>query len=93
MCVIYISYFISTYTLSFIFLPLNLFYVYLKHTHTHTLVCLSSHAHKATVMDIKWNRNGNWLATASRDYLIKVYDVRMMRELYVLKGHKKDVNS
>lgn len=84
-CVIYINYFINTYTLSFIFLPLNLFYVYLKHTH--------SHAHKATVMDIKWNRNGNWLATASRDYLIKVYDVRMMRELYVLKGHKKDVNS
>lgn len=56
-------------------------------------MCLSSHAHKATVMDIKWNRNGNWFATASRDYLIKVYDVRMMRELYVLKGHKKDVNS
>ncbi|XP_019857308.1 PREDICTED: flowering time control protein FY-like [Amphimedon queenslandica] len=51
------------------------------------------HAHKATVMDIKWNRNGNWLATASRDYLIKLYDVRMMKELYVLKGHKKDVNT
>ena len=55
--------------------------------------CISRHAHKATVMDIKWNRNGNWLATASRDYLIKLYDVRMMKELYVLKGHKKDVNS
>ena len=36
-CVIYINYFINTYTLSFIFLPLNLFYVYLKHT----LTCVS----------------------------------------------------
>ena len=52
-----------------------------------------SHAHKATVMDVKWNPNGNWFGTASRDHLIKIYDIRMMKELWVLKGHKKDVNS
>ena len=55
--------------------------------------CHSSHAHKATVMDVKWNGNGNWLATASRDHLIKLFDIRTMKELWVLKGHKKDVNS
>ncbi len=44
-------------------------------------------------MDVKWNPNGNWFATASRDHLIKIYDIRMMKELWVLKGHKKDVNS
>ena len=31
-----------------------------------------SHAHKATVMCVKWNHNGNWLATAARDHLIDV---------------------
>lgn len=52
-----------------------------------------SHAHKATVMSVRWNRNGNWLATAARDHLIKIFDIRAMKELCTLKGHKKDVNS
>ena len=43
-------------------------------------------------MSVKWNQNGNWLLTASRDHLIKVYDIRNMREMYTLKAHKKDVN-
>ena len=55
--------------------------------------CTCSHAHKATVMSVNWNKNGNWLLTASRDHLIKVYDIRAMKEMYTLKGHKKDVNS
>lgn len=55
--------------------------------------CTHSHAHKATVMSVNWNQNGNWLLTASRDHLIKVYDIRAMKEMYTLKGHKKDVNS
>ena len=44
-------------------------------------------------MSVKWNQNGNWLATAARDHLIKIFDIRMMKEMYVLKGHKNDVNS
>ena len=44
-------------------------------------------------MSVNWNKNGNWLLTASRDHLIKVYDIRAMKEMYTLKGHKKDVNS
>jgi len=44
-------------------------------------------------MSVNWNQNGNWLLTASRDHLIKVYDIRAMKEMYTLKGHKKDVNS
>lgn len=53
---------------------------------------MCSHAHKATVMDLKWHSGGNLLVTASRDHLIKLYDIRAMKELGVLKGHKKDVN-
>ena len=57
-------------------------------------VCiLCSHAHKAAVTSVRWNQNGNWLLTASRDHLIKLYDIRTMKEMEVLKGHKLDVNS
>ncbi len=41
----------------------------------------------------KRNDNGNWLLTGSRDQLVKVYDIRAMRELCSLKGHHKEVTS
>ena len=56
------------------------------------MIVFLSHSHKAAVMSVKWNRNGNWLLTGSRDHLIKVYDIRAMKEMYTLKAHKKDVN-
>lgn len=49
------------------------------------------HAHKNTVMDLKWNRNGNWLLTASRDHLIKIFDIRnLAQEMQTFRGHKKE---
>lgn len=39
------------------------------------------------------NDNGNWLITGSRDQLIKLYDIRAMRELCSLKGHHKEITS
>ncbi|XP_063240646.1 pre-mRNA 3' end processing protein WDR33 [Bacillus rossius redtenbacheri] len=52
------------------------------------------HAHKSTVMDIKWNRNGNWLVTASRDHLLKLFDVRnLSQEVQTFRGHKKEASS
>ncbi|RWS15326.1 Csa-G protein beta 2-like protein [Dinothrombium tinctorium] len=49
------------------------------------------HAHKNTVMDVKWNQNGNWLLTASRDHLIKIFDIRnMSQEMQTFRGHKKE---
>ena len=56
-------------------------------------LCLSifSHAHKNTVMEVKWNLNGNWLLTASRDHLCKLFDIRNLKEeLQVFRGHKKE---
>ena len=42
-------------------------------------------------MDIKWNRNGNWLLTAARDHLMKLFDIRNLKEeLQIFKGHKKE---
>ena len=49
------------------------------------------HIHKNAVLDARWNRNGNWLGTCSRDSQVVVYDIRMMRELEILRGHKKEV--
>ncbi|CAO1406011.1 unnamed protein product [Diamesa serratosioi] len=52
------------------------------------------HAHKSTVMDLKWNDNGNWLVTASRDHLLKLFDLRNLKEeLQVFRGHKKEASS
>ncbi|XP_076472222.1 uncharacterized protein LOC143301721 isoform X2 [Babylonia areolata] len=52
------------------------------------------HAHKHTVMDLRWNRNGQWLLTASRDHLLKVFDIRNMKtDMQTFKGHKKEATS
>lgn len=54
------------------------------------MMCLR-HAHKNTVMEVKWNLNGNWLLTASRDHLCKLFDIRNLKEeLQVFRGHKKE---
>ncbi|KAK4307492.1 hypothetical protein Pmani_020744 [Petrolisthes manimaculis] len=51
------------------------------------------HAHKSTVMDLKWNGNGNWLCSASRDHLLKLFDVRnLSTEFQVFRGHKKEAS-
>ena len=45
-------------------------------------------------MDVKWNSNGNWLLTASRDHLLKIFDIRKTKEeLQTFRGHKKDVTT
>lgn len=45
-------------------------------------------------MDAKWNKNGNWLLTASRDHLIKLFDIRNMnQEMQTFRGHKKEATS
>ncbi|XP_028988028.1 pre-mRNA 3' end processing protein WDR33 isoform X2 [Betta splendens] len=52
------------------------------------------HAHKNTVMEVKWNLNGNWLLTASRDHLCKLFDIRNLKEeLQVFRGHKKEATA
>lgn len=52
------------------------------------------HAHKSTVMELKWNRNGNWLLTASRDHLLKLFDIRNMKEeMQTFRGHKKEATA
>ncbi|KAK2988287.1 hypothetical protein RJ640_017504 [Escallonia rubra] len=53
------------------------------------VVC--SHGHKNTVLCVKWNQNGNWVLTASKDQIIKLYDIRAMKELESFRGHRKDV--
>ncbi|VVC44818.1 WD40/YVTN repeat-like-containing domain,WD40-repeat-containing domain,WD40 repeat,WD40 repeat [Cinara cedri] len=51
-------------------------------------------AHKSTVMDVKWNANGNWLVSASSDSLLKLFDIRnLSRTVQTFKGHKNKVNT
>ena len=41
-------------------------------------------------MQIRWNQNGNWLLTASRDHLLKLFDIRAMKEMQTFRGHKRE---
>lgn len=50
-----------------------------------------SQDHKSSVMAVQWNSNGNWLLTGGRDHLIKLYDIRIMKEMHTFRGHKKEV--
>lgn len=52
---------------------------------------INSHGHKNTILGLEWNKNGNWLLTGSRDQLVRVYDIRTMKELQTFKGHPKEV--
>ncbi|KAL0277592.1 UNVERIFIED_CONTAM: hypothetical protein PYX00_004826 [Menopon gallinae] len=56
--------------------------------------CLTTlHAHKSTVMDLKWNKNGNWFVTASRDHFLKLFDVRNLSQVVqTFRGHKKEAS-
>lgn len=52
------------------------------------------HAHKSTVMDLQWNNNGNWLLSASRDHLLKLFDIRNLKEeVQTFRGHKKEASA
>ena len=67
------------------------------------------YAHKGTVMDIQWAKNGYWLASAARDHLVKVlkkvkqkilnfyskvFDIRNLKTEYqILRGHKKEASA
>jgi len=42
-------------------------------------------------LGLKWNKNGNWLITASRDQVLRIYDIRTMKEFQNFRGHKKEV--
>lgn len=50
------------------------------------------HGHKKQVNSCLWNANGNWLASGSMDGLIKLYDIRTMREVEVWRGQNSEVS-
>jgi WD40 repeat protein len=45
------------------------------------------------ILDVKWNKNGNWLLTSAKDQQIKLHDIRMMKEIKSFRAHKKEINS
>merc|ERR1719219_1564416 len=51
------------------------------------------HCHNGTVMELEWNRNGRYLLTASRDHMIKLFDIRnLKKDLQTFKGHKQEAS-
>lgn len=49
--------------------------------------------HNNAVNDLKWNKHGNFLVTCSKDKLVKLFDIRAMKEFAVFRGHKSDIIS
>jgi polyadenylation factor subunit 2 len=61
------------------------------------------HGHKHTITGLKWNKNGliliyflrlgNWLLSSSRDCILRLFDIRTMKEIRAFRGHEKEVTS
>lgn len=51
----------------------------------------SLHGHKGPVNAVRWSSNGNWLLTCSSDNSMKVFDLRTLKCLSTLSGHKANV--
>ena len=49
--------------------------------------------HGQTINRVKWNKNGNWLLTASADRCIKAIDIRVMKEFCWFRSHEKEVGA
>lgn len=48
------------------------YFVFLIKVLCYNMVYICSHGHKNIVHCVKWNQNGNWVLTASKDQIIKV---------------------
>ena len=57
--------------------------------------CLADlHAHKNTVNRLAWcPSNPHWFLSGSRDNLVKVFDIRTMREFQTNRIHKKEITA
>lgn len=57
--------------------------------------CLTTlHGHKNTVAMTKFEpTNGVLLASCARDPTARIFDIRMMRDVFLLRGHEKEISS
>ena len=51
------------------------------------------HLHKNSINRLRFNQNGNWILSGSKDHTVKVSDIRMMKEIQIFKGHDSEVNT
>ena len=47
--------------------------------------------HANSINCIKWNNNGNWLLSCARDQSIRMYDLRMVKEIQAFTGIDSEV--
>jgi len=57
------------------------------------LCSLYEHKHLNTITKVLFNQNGNWIITSGRDQIVKLYDIRTMKELSIFRGHNSEVLS
>jgi WD40 repeat protein len=52
---------------------------------------VARHSHRAVVNSTRWSPDGNLVATAGGEGLIRLFDIRTFKELEPLKGHKEPI--
>lgn len=55
------------------------------------MLILGRHSHRAVVNACRWSPDGNLVATAGGEGLIRLFDIRTFKELEPLKGHKEPI--
>lgn len=51
----------------------------------------SRHSHRAVVNATRWSPDGNLVATAGGEGVVRLFDIRTFKELDTLKGHKDPI--
>ena len=54
---------------------------------------LSETGHASRILSVAYSRDGKWLATASFDGAVKVWDIQLRKERLTLRGHSSDVRA
>lgn len=58
-----------------------------KHSTTH-----GRHGAKSMITSVGFNLNGHYLANTAKEQSVRIWDMRMLREIVILKGNTADVN-
>ena len=65
---------------------------YTQHTTNFEISSIIHNSNQAIIACLNWNKNGNFLC-AGNGNLVKIFDIRKMAEVEVLKGHNNVINS
>lgn len=64
-----------------------------EHNNKHGMELCSLYNHTNTITKVIFNNNGNWVLSCGRDQVVKLFDLRVMKEICNFKSHSTEVIS